>query len=164
MKTKYCFGCKETKQTNEFFINRNTKDGLNYICRKCAAMRRQRPEQIKYRAIYDHERHKTKKWKDYSLAYKKLHPKILTPEEKELQRAYFREWWKSPKGRATNILKFHKRRSIERNLICDLTVEQWEEIKAIQDYRCAICGEIKPLERDHIVPLSKGGAFVKENV
>ena len=49
----------------------------------------------------------------------------------------------------------------------DFTKEEWEDIKKKFDYRCACCGTKEPeikLETDHIVPISKGGKNIKENI
>ena len=50
------------------------------------------------------------------------------------------------------------------NTVCDLTAQEWEEIKLTQNYRCAMCGEVTFLHRDHIIPVSKGGGLTKSNV
>ena len=47
----------------------------------------------------------------------------------------------------------------------DLTKEQWEFIKEIFRNRCAYCGKRqKRLTKDHIIPVSKGGAHTIENI
>ncbi|HZK24520.1 MAG TPA: HNH endonuclease [Oscillospiraceae bacterium] len=58
----------------------------------------------------------------------------------------------------------NKRRTMKAALPCDLTPEDWVEIKASFGYKCAYCGRKKSLTQDHFVPLSKGGAFTKDNI
>lgn len=70
----------------------------------------------------------------------------------------------SPKGRETLSRGVHKRRSILENVVSDLTADQWEEIKASQKYRCAMCHKKKPLTRDHIIPITKGGQHTASNI
>lgn len=77
---------------------------------------------------------------------------------------YKAEWIKTPKGKALAARSRHKRQSQIRNTINDLTAEEWEDICKEQDYKCAMCGEIKPLTRDHIIPLSRGGGLTRSNV
>lgn len=48
--------------------------------------------------------------------------------------------------------------------ICDLTAEQWEQILASQEWRCAHCGTEDDLTQDHIVPVSRGGAHTASNI
>lgn len=45
-----------------------------------------------------------------------------------------------------------------------LTKEEWEWIKQRYYQRCAYCRQIKPLTKDHILPLSKGGQHTKANI
>jgi 5-methylcytosine-specific restriction endonuclease McrA len=87
-----------------------------------------------------------------------------TPEGKETRRLGQQKYLRTAKGKAADARKRHKRRALKGNSISDLTAEQWEEIKINQDYKCAICGEKKPLHRDHIIPVSKGGTFTKSNI
>jgi 5-methylcytosine-specific restriction endonuclease McrA len=49
--------------------------------------------------------------------------------------------------------------------ICDFTIKQWVEMKIAYGHRCAYCHrKMKRLERDHITPLSKGGAHTRANI
>lgn len=45
-----------------------------------------------------------------------------------------------------------------------LTAAQWREIVEYFGGRCAYCGVEAPLTQDHIVPLSRGGGHVADNV
>lgn len=44
------------------------------------------------------------------------------------------------------------------------TLKQWQELKLKYKNKCAICGKEKPLTKDHIIPLSKGGSNYIENI
>lgn len=44
------------------------------------------------------------------------------------------------------------------------SLEEWEKLKIQFNYKCAICGEEKPLTKDHIKPLSKGGSDYIYNI
>jgi len=46
----------------------------------------------------------------------------------------------------------------------DLTIAEWESIKERQGYKCFMCGQIKPLTQDHIIPLSHGGEYTADNI
>lgn len=108
-------------------------------------------------------------------AYQKEHPPIYTEHKKSYQKEYYiahkerdkerqQKWLKTPEGKACVARKSHKRRELMNRALADLTAEQWIEIQISQDYGCAICGEVKPLTRDHIIPVSKGGSFTKSNI
>lgn len=45
-----------------------------------------------------------------------------------------------------------------------MTPEEWADIVQRQHGLCAICGESKKLERDHIVPLTRGGTNHASNI
>lgn len=42
--------------------------------------------------------------------------------------------------------------------------KDWTRLKNRHNNRCAYCGESKPLERDHVVPLSRGGRHALANI
>lgn len=44
------------------------------------------------------------------------------------------------------------------------TLEQWEAMKRIFRNKCANCGMVKKLTKDHIQPLSKGGSDYISNI
>ncbi len=44
------------------------------------------------------------------------------------------------------------------------TLKEWQELKERYDYKCAICSQIKPLTKDHIIPLSHGGTDSIDNI
>lgn len=37
------------------------------------------------------------------------------------------------------------------------TAAEWQAVVWRQGFACALCGEVKPLTRDHVIPLSRGG-------
>lgn len=64
-----------------------------------------------------------------------------------------------------NISKHNRRVRIkESGSPVTLNQKQWDELCRRYDYRCLCCGEHKPLEIDHIVPISKGGTNTIDNV
>lgn len=75
-----------------------------------------------------------------------------------------RRYQQTAKGRESLLRGCHKRRAALRLVVCDLTAEQWEEIKAEQGYRCKTCGRRTRLTRDHVIPLSKGGQHTASNI
>lgn len=52
----------------------------------------------------------------------------------------------------------------EKGALGSHTLKEWQELKAKYNYRCAFCGEQKPLTKDHIIPLSKGGTNYITNI
>lgn len=52
----------------------------------------------------------------------------------------------------------------EKGAIGSHTLKEWTELKQKYNNRCAICGEEKPLTKDHIIPLSRGGNNYISNI
>ena len=76
-------------------------------------------------------------------------------------------WWKTDKGKAARQRMYAKRHAIEATFVNNLTHSEWLDILEKHDYRCAYCGcdlNDSPAERDHIIPISRGGDNVKENI
>lgn len=66
-----------------------------------------------------------------------------------------------------------RRRSRKNNLPSDLTKEDWSEIKGVFNNECSYCGMGESehidkwgerLHQEHVIPLSKGGPYVYENI
>ena len=79
-----------------------------------------------------------------------------------------KEYRKTENGRATAQRAKYKRRTILKNTINTLTSEEWLDILKEYDYRCAYCGcdfnEDNMPTKDHVIPISKGGDNIKENI
>lgn len=91
----------------------------------------------------------------------------LVNNNREHYREYGRKWQKTDKGKANDQRKGFRRR-VKKNRVNTLTIEEWENILEAHNYRCAYCGvefdcELLP-EKDHVIPISKGGHNTKENV
>ena len=87
---------------------------------------------------------------------------------KEKMERYKAMWRKTEKGKANNQRNHIKRWAIEKDTINTLTSEEWLDILKEYDYKCAYCGcdfdENTLPTKDHIIPISKGGHNVKENI
>ena len=57
-----------------------------------------------------------------------------------------------------------RRYARERNAEGNHTLQEWNSLKEKFNYKCANCRKEKPLTKDHIKPLSKGGTGHIENI
>ena len=57
-----------------------------------------------------------------------------------------------------------RRRAMFKQVLCTLTVDEWNQILKFCEFKCKYCGRDGPLTVDHVKPLSKGGSHTKENV
>lgn len=85
------------------------------------------------------------------------------------QKQDFERWWQRKVEHANRGRQ--KRRLIQYGTlerhgpgVCTLTLAEWQEIQKRYQYRCAYCQLRRPLTKDHIVPVSKGGFHTRINV
>ena len=184
-----CARCGIVKPVSEFSKGKN-KSGYKSYCKQCV---HEQYEADKERILKQHkkyyegnkeqylqtckvyrEAHKEEKSAYAKEYYQKNNEKIreracrqfknFTPEQLARRKEYLKEHYHTEEGRAYKRMKYHYRRAMTQNLPNDFTNEQWEEVKARFGYRCAYCGEEKPLTQDHIIPVIKGGGYTKTNI
>lgn len=69
------------------------------------------------------------------------------------------------KLRAIWVIQSQRRAARAKELPHTLTRSEWNEIKDQFQNRCAYCGErFDHLTQDHAIPLSRGGAYTRENI
>jgi hypothetical protein len=67
--------------------------------------------------------------------------------------------------RVSEQIKSQKRRALKRKLISSFSNEQWNECIIYFKNSCAYCGSSPSLlTQDHIVPVTKGGHYIKQNI
>ena len=89
-------------------------------------------------------------------------------ENKVLIKEINDKYQKTEEGKIAKQRADTKRKAREREIINTLTSEEWLDILEEYDYKCAYCGcdfdENNMPTKDHIIPISKGGDNVKENI
>ncbi|PDM38427.1 hypothetical protein CMV37_03515 [Bacillus cereus] len=76
-----------------------------------------------------------------------------------------RKRYNTPEGRKVSVTRTNNYRAKKKQLLNDLTVEQWNECLNYFNHSCAYCGEQhESLEQEHFISVSKGGAFTKTNI
>jgi 5-methylcytosine-specific restriction endonuclease McrA len=163
MLEKSCFACKQILPVSNFTKNPRVKSGLDTYCKSCKAIKRKLGSER--RAIYQ---------KSYRLAhaeqtsataqayYKKLkevdpqfYKKYDPVKKAEAQRNYAK---RNPEKENARWSKYRARKFGNGG---SHTAEQWEYVKQIHNYTCLGCGRREPeikLNKDHIIPISKGGS------
>lgn len=81
------------------------------------------------------------------------------PEMKTRYRKINREAW-----RMKHRVWEHNRRARVRNAEGSFTVQEWLDVCAKHDNRCAHCGLQVELTQDHIIPLARGGTNWISNI
>lgn len=78
-----------------------------------------------------------------------------------------KRWQKNnpEKARLNSTFSKHRRRARAAKLPNTLTKKQWKAILDGFDHACAYCGrKLKRLQQEHVVPISKGGGYTKDNI
>ena len=161
---KPCTKCKCTKPTSDFKKDKRRSDGLSSWCKRCncvdtlmrQARNRQKPN------INNRNYKKSAKGKLSAQRYKSGR------SCREARQRYNN----GLSGRAAQVRWRHNRAT--RGLAAGkatLTHTEWQSILTRQNNQCAICGKRmnkdiindRP-ERDHIIPLTRGGGLTLDNV
>jgi len=112
----------------------------------------------------EHRRKQKKQWEkdskehrnEYMKQYHKNNPK------------YVRRYLKTEKGKIAAQRSQSNRRAELRKIINTLIPQEWLDILKEYKYKCAYCGRGFNLfnrpEKDHVIPISKGGDNTKENI
>lgn len=80
----------------------------------------------------------------------------------ESKQVYHRNYCKN---NPENISHLKARRyAREKNAEGFHTLKEWQDMKERFNNKCAICFQDKPLTKDHIIPLSKGGSDYITNI
>ena len=110
-----------------------------------------------------------KKWRKKNREYLKERAKKYREENPERYMECQNKYKKTEKGKATNQRGNFRRRTKDKEIINNLTAKEWLNILKQYNFKCAYCGKdlfdlfAKP-ERDHIIPINKGGNNIKENI
>ena len=78
------------------------------------------------------------------------------------QREKSREWVVNnrDKKRHKDLMYIYRKKNAEGNF----TLEEWEKLTRESGGKCVVCEEVRPLTRDHIIPLSRGGTNYIQNI
>ena len=86
-------------------------------------------------------------------------------KNKEVVNQKIRQYRQTQAGRESNRRAVNKRRGRLDDGDCTLTHQDWDNILARFGNHCVYCGVLcEILEQDHVVPLSRGGKHILENV
>lgn len=116
-----------------------------------------------------------KEWKEYCrkfyLKHKEERDEYIAEWRKDnvdkIKKSY-KEWVKTEEGKACRQRIHFKRKAKEIECINTLTAREWIDILKQYKFKCAYCGKEFTLfdkaTKDHVIPISKGGDNIKENI
>lgn len=167
--------CGKTLPLDQFYKDRQKKDGHTSRCKEChsqhAAVYYQANTEtiLQQTAVYSkahtperRQRNNARRmanldrFRQSSATYRLAHPERSRQLVRDSRKRH-------PETRRANEL----RRSARKRgaPICDFTADQWKAMKELYQYRCAYCGKkLQRLTQDHVTPLSKGGSHTWDNI
>lgn len=171
---RYCSrACARVRPNDKpYFCKRKHGSTANYRVNKCGSRTCRDCEYelatSKRKADPETARERTRKWRelhpDESKASTRASVKRWRDADPDRARAAQRAFYRANKDRYFQAA-IKRQRLIRESAINDFTIAQWEKLKADYEYRCAYCNKCADvLERDHVVPLSKGGDHTLLNV
>lgn len=157
--SKKCSKCGEWKIITEFYRDNRLLNGHRASCKDCEKL-----YIVTYRAL--HKEKLTKSKKEYRAShleqgnerlrkYRATHSEQVKKHDREYYATHREQ--KAQRERAKRAWK----KGVGGN---GITAEQWERLKKDYCYLCAYCGQKKPLEMDHVIPLHRGGKHDISNV
>lgn len=173
---KVCSKCKTWWPIERYTKRFLSRDGYDYICSECKnaasrewrSMNKERVRELN-REFYEANQEERKA---YHRQYRKDNPDYFRKKMEEFHqqhpsyhRDYMREWARAnPDKRAE---KDNKRRAFKMGKTSSFSAREWADLKARYNYTCLRCGRREPeikLTADHVVPISKGGAGMIDNI
>lgn len=125
--------------------------------------KRWREKNLKYFREY------SRQWREKNPECSKKYCKRYLTKNRGKIYAYHRQWAKTEKGKMVRQRGNIARRVRKNEIINTLTAEEWLDILKQHNFKCAYCGKdlfnlFDRPTRDHIIPISKGGNNIKENI
>lgn len=115
--------------------------------RHTAAWRARNPERSRESSRASYARHSEQRRMDARARFQRLKRNGYSADYRERDRA-----------------KKERRRAQSIGVLALLTAAEWRAICERFDHCCAYCHRRRPLEQDHVVPLSKGGQHTADNI
>jgi len=140
---------KQWREANKEHIAQHRRVNIEHIAQYLETHKEHIAQRNKehYELIKEHQR-------AYGKEYQKLNKEHIAQHKKQ--------WSQSNPDKC--IAAKQRRRAYKADLPANFTAEQWETAKEHFNNVCAYCGVQVPLTQDHVVPLSKGGAYTHDNI
>jgi 5-methylcytosine-specific restriction endonuclease McrA len=109
-----------------------------------------------------------KQWRKENKEYFLKYMEGYYINNKDGRKECIKKYNKTENGKATKQRATYKRRIKIKNIINTLNSQEWLDILEAYNYKCAYCDVEFDCEnlptKDHIIPISKGGDNMKENI
>jgi 5-methylcytosine-specific restriction endonuclease McrA len=161
---KRCTKCEETKPVAEFYKQSDSRDGLTVHCREC------RKAKVRERSERDAERISVLRKALYHKDPSKFIARTAEwcKKNPEKARANARRYSATEHGLKIKLAARHRRLArlagvfVAESVL--VTPEWFQSVIGKQRGLCYYCWEPRKLEIEHIVPISRGGLHIRENI
>lgn len=151
-KTKVCSKCGKELPIEMFNYENKAKGKFKCRCKQC--------DKEKWKVYY--EKHRLEILEKSKIFSSERHKRYYDSHKLEYKESLRRRRKNNPK--LYNMLTL-KRQSKIKKAICTLTSKEWEECLKFFNNCDAYTGlQLDIPSQDHIIPLSKGGGYVKQNI
>lgn len=161
MDTKICNKCKVGKAPGEFYKDKSMKDGRKSRCKECFESYRN--------AVHVKERNKAYAkgyMRDYMAAYRKT-PRAIERYnrwiESEERKEYIKDYNASRRGKLIQKTSSLNHSAKKRGANEVVTAEEVDKLFELYP-SCLCCGGTSNIGIDHIIPLSRGGRNIFDNL
>ena len=161
---------EKAKEYDRKYRKRRYHNDEEYRKKRNKAVKKWRKKNPKYSREWEKKHRKERNEKQE--IFRKSNPEKIS----EIGKRYYRKNTKKlnekcSKWRQDNKEKTRaycrRREAMKRGADGSHTLKEWEELKALHNYTCLICGKKEPeikLTEDHIIPISKDGSDYIKNI
>lgn len=175
---KICCTCKTELCESNFHKNRTRKDGLSETCKECAKKRSrdwwQKNKERAHARAHEYlaksenaeaNRRRSNNWYWANREHALESGRTRRASNIDAIHRYDAERTRTDWRRKQKARYKENRRAKIAGVLSTLTQEQWIAILDLFEHRCAYCGAGGvTLEKDHVVPVSRGGNHSEDNV
>jgi len=128
----------------------------------------ERYREVARRSMAKHAHEHVEAHRERARAYRRQHPEATQSRDRAYYRATRAErlaYERSERRRLNRCQRMARRRALLHCVPSTMTLQAWREILEVFGHRCAYClASGVSLEREHVVPISRGGSDVPDNV
>lgn len=159
---KKCSSCGLDKSLDDFYVRSRSKDGKQASCITCVKQRKPGWSKTYYEKNRERLLKEEREDRTNNLERERTRSRKYYQAHRESVLQKQRDKYKEDPTKAND--RARKRRALKQGTSdSTLTEKEWLSILETFNYECVYCGD-PWVERDHFIPLSKGGTHTADNV
>ena len=151
-----------TSLSTKIKIGNANRNQIFFFCDYCGKLSHSCPSNYKQKTLHFCNQRCYSEYRKYQMPYSEQHAYKGVRKPGESKQVYHRNYCKK---HPQNIAHLKARRyAREKGATGKHTLREWQELKEESGGHCVFCWTIKPLTKDHIIPLSEGGTDYIDNI